>query len=125
MTGEVIVGTVVGVLCCWGSAATFSGIALWARHSKTPVSFWAGTKIEPQNVSDIEACNQENSRMWTLYSIPFWFAGLFSLFFGAAHWCTIASLILLVLAGFPGLWLLFRRYKQIAAKYISREHLTN
>ena len=104
------------VVCCWGSAALFYGIGVWANRRKTPMHFWAGTELDPKTVSDIPAYNHENAVMWKLYSIPYWIAGALSLF--QAQWCAIAALILMVLACFPGLLILIRHYRRLEAKYI-------
>lgn len=118
MTREAIVGTVIMVICCWGAAALFFGIGVWANHRKTPMHFWAGTEIDPRTVSDIPAYNHENAVMWKVYAVPYWIAGALSLF--QAHWCAVAAGILITLACFPGLLILIRHYRQIEAKYICR-----
>lgn len=118
-----MIGTVVMVVCCWGCAALFFGIGLRAGCGTQPMNFWAGIKIDPQSVSDIPAYNRKAGRMWMVYSVPYWLAGVFSLFVSSAHWCAVAALILIVLACFPGLWILMRRYQKIANQYISRETL--
>lgn len=120
MNREAIGGMIIMVLVCWGCAALFFGIGVWADRRKVPVNFWAGTKIDPKTVSDIPAYNHTNAVMWKLYSVPYWIAGAFSLFVPWAHWCAIAALILVVLACVPGLLLLIRRYRQIENKYIGK-----
>ena len=119
MNGEVFVGTVILVGCCWVCAALFLGIGIWAGCRRTPMHFWAGTEVAPGAVSDISAYNRENGRMWIVYSLPYWLAGIFGLFLGNAQWCAIAALILLVLACFPGLPVLIACYRRIERKYIS------
>ena len=118
MTGEAFAGTVIMIVCCWGSAALFFGIGLWAGRRKTPMHFWAGSEIDPKTVSDIPAYNHANAVMLKIYSIPFWLAGALGLI--QARWCAIASLILLALACCPGLPLLIRQYRRIEGKYICR-----
>lgn len=120
MDKEAILGVVIMVVCCWGSAALFFCIGLWAGRRKTPMHFWAGTDIDPKTVSDIPAYNHENSVMWKAYSIPYWIAGAFSLFPGWGNWCAIAAGILIGLACFPGLLILIRHYRKIETKYICR-----
>ena len=118
MTGEAIVGTVIMVVCCMGCGAVFFGIGVWANRRKTPMHFWAGTELDPKTVSDIPAYNHENAVMWKLYSIPYWLAGVLSLY--QAQWCAIAALILMILACFPGLLIMIRHYRKLEAKYIFR-----
>lgn len=120
MDSKNIAGVVILTVCCWGSAALFFGIGLWAGRRKTPMHFWAGTEIDPKTVSDIPAYNRENAVMWKVYSIPYWTAGALSLFLGRAQWCSIAAGILIALACFPGLLILIRHYRKIETKYICR-----
>lgn len=120
MNTDAFAGTVIMVVCCWGCAALFSGIGLWAKHSLKPVNFYSGTSVDPKTISDISAYNRANGRMWMLYSLPFWMAGAFSLFIGRANWCAIAALCLITLACVPGLFLLVRAYKRICGQYMIR-----
>lgn len=120
MSGADFAGTVIMVVCCWGCAALFFGIGVWANRRKTPMNFWAGMEIDPKTVSDIPAYNRENAVMWKVYSIPFWIAGALSLLAGWANWCEIAALILIGLACFPGLLLLIYHYRKIESRYICR-----
>ena len=118
MSGDDFAGIVIMAVCCFGSAALFFSVGVWAERRKKPMNFWAGTEIDPKTVSDIPAYNHENAVMWKLYSIPYWLAGLVNLL--PIRWSDIASLILLALACLPGLPLLILRYKQIEKKYILR-----
>ena len=118
MGGKEIAGIVIMVVSCWGCAALLFGIGVWADHRKAPMNFWAGTEIDPRTVSDIPAYNHENAVMWKVYSIPYWIAGALSLF--QAHWCSIAALIMITLACFPGLLVLIYHYRKIENKYICR-----
>ena len=118
MDPDAIAGTWIMIICCWGCGALFLGTGIWANCRKRPMHFWAGTKIDPDSVSDIPAYNRENGRMWMLYSIPYWIAGVFSLFIGNAQWCAVAALGLILLACFPGLLILIRQYQRIEKKYI-------
>ena len=120
MNREAFAGIAILVACCWGCAALFLGIGIWANHRKTPMHFWAGTAIDPEDISDISSYNRENGSMWMIYSVPFWLAGAFGLFGNSAHWCAIAALVFLALACFPGLVFLVRHYRKIEKKYISR-----
>ena len=114
MDGERILGIIVMVFCSLMCGGIFSGLAVWAKKSKKPVHFYSGTTVDPKTVSDIPAYNLENSRMWMIYSVPFWVSGIVSFFhMGAAA-------IIMTVACFPGfLWLVFC-YKRISQKYIIR-----
>ena len=112
MDGEKILGIIVMVFCCFLCGGTFLGIGIWAKKSKKPMHFYSGTTVDSKTVSDIPAYNLENSKMWKVYSIPFWVSCIVSFFhIGAAA-------IIMSVACFPGfLWLIFR-YKQICKKYL-------
>lgn len=113
MDRKEIAGIVILLACYWGSAALFYGIGIWACKRKTPMHFWAGTEVDPSTISDIPAYNRANGKMWKLYSIPYWIAGLLS-FWAVGR---IAALILLTLACTVGLWWLIRRYRSIEKQY--------
>lgn len=114
MDGEKIGGIVIMVFCCVLCGSIFSGMSVWAKKRKDPMHFYSGTTVDPKTVSDIPAYNLENSKMWMIYSVPFWVSGVVSFFhMGAAA-------IIVTAACFPGfLWLIFR-YKRICKKYIIR-----
>ena len=114
MDGEKIGGIVIMVFCCVLCGSIFSGMSVWAKKRKDPMHFYSGTTVDPKTVSDIPAYNLENSKMWMIYSVPFWASGVVSFFhMGAAA-------VIVTVACFPGfLWLVFR-YKRISQKYIIR-----
>ena len=114
MDGEKIGGIVIMVFCCVLCGSIFSGMSVWAKKRKDPMHFYSGTTVDPKTVSDIPAYNKENSKMWMIYSVPFWASGVVSFFhMGAAA-------VIVTVACFPGfLWLIFR-YKRICKKYIIR-----
>ena len=56
-----MIGLIIMLVCCWGSAALFLGIGLWADHRATPMNFWAGMQIPEQCVSDIPSYNHANA----------------------------------------------------------------
>ena len=114
MDGEKILGIIVMVFCCLMCGGIFSGLGVWAKKSKKPVHFYSGTTVDPKTVSDISAYNLENSRMWMIYSVPFWVSGIVS-FFNLA----VAAIIMSAACLPGGLWLVLR-YNRIAKKYIIR-----
>ncbi len=105
-------GTAVLVTSCWLCGAFFLGFGLFARRYKKPVWFWSGSTVDPASIADIPAYNRANSRMWTVFSLPFWISGLLG------FWLPMVSGILLAVScigGIPGLILayhnIFKRYK--------------
>ena len=121
MNNESIVGPLIMVLCCWGCAALFTGIAIHARKRSTPIHFWASSKIDPASVRDVAGYNRENSVMWLAYSVPYWLSGGISLFLGKGDHVAFFAVALLVFACFPGIWILVKQYRKIEKKYINRE----
>ena len=118
MDKESIFGAIIMVLCSWGCALLFVGIALHGRYKKTPMGFWSGIPVDPCSVRDIPAYNRENSNMWLVYSIPYWISGVASFFFGKGDFVAIISVAILMLACFLGIPLLIWQYKRIESKYI-------
>ena len=121
MDNEAILGSVIMLLCCWGSAALFTGIAIRARKRNKPINFWAGKDVDPASVRDVAEYNRANSIMWLVYSLPYWISGGISLLFGRGDHMVILAAILLALACFPGIWILVRHYRKIETKYVIRE----
>ncbi|MBR4290386.1 MAG: hypothetical protein IKT52_07080 [Oscillospiraceae bacterium] len=119
MNGEQTVGTIIMLLCSWGCAVLFYLIGRFADRSRKPVHFWAGTKIDPRRISDVEAYNHANAAMWKLYSVPYWLAGVLSCFGLLSEVFIIAGMVMLFLACVPGIPLLIREYKQIERIYVS------
>lgn len=105
---------IIMLICCWGSGALFFGIGMWAEHSRKPIHFWAGAEVAPETVTDIPAYNLENAVMWKEYSIAYWIAGFCSFY------SDLYAGILLMIAGIPGLVLLFRRYMKIEKEFIRK-----
>ena len=118
MDNEAIIGTVIMLLCCWGCAGIFLGIGLCGEKRRTPMHFWAGSKIDPHSVSNISAYNRENALMWKWYSIPYWIAGICPLLGRGEDWAYMVSVGALFLATVPGLPILIKNYNRIARKYI-------
>lgn len=71
---------VVWLITCWGCAAVFLGIAIYASKKDKPMHFWSGSTVDPETISDIPAYNKANARMWLLYSVPYWASGLIYFF---------------------------------------------
>ena len=116
-------GSVAGAstiaICCFGCAVIFYGIGIWADKAKKPVHFWAGTKVDPLKVTDISGYNRANAVMWKVYSIPYWLAGLIGCFGYLGDIFALIATALLVLACFPGIFLLVRRYRKIEKQYMN------
>ena len=73
--------------------------------------FWAGSTVEPDNITDIPAYNRANGIMWAVYAAVMVLSGLLGLF------SITAGATVLVLACVPGVIILFIAYKRIYNKY--------
>lgn len=120
MASEQILGIAIMTVCCFGCAVLFFVIGAWADRSNKPANFWAGTKINVNNVSDLHGYNHACAVMWKIYSIPYWFAGILGCLDFISHGFTIVAAISLFLACFPGLLILIWQYKRIEKAYISQ-----
>ena len=49
---------------------TFGSMAVYCFVSKSPVNFWAGDEIKPEEISDLQKYNHINGIMWTAFTLP-------------------------------------------------------
>ena len=115
-----VIGAVIMAVCCFGCAALFYGIGVWAERREKPVHFWSGSTVDPAKVTDIAAYNHANALMWKLYSVPYWLSGMFGCLGCFSKACFYISLAFLGFACLPGIVLLVRQYLKIEKKYILR-----
>lgn len=59
-------------------------IGIYAMKSKKPVRLYTSTPVLPEHVTDVKAYNHAIGKMWCLFSIPLWMAGIVDLCFPAA-----------------------------------------
>ena len=123
MAGEQIFGMIVMGICCFGCAVLFLGIGIHMQRSEKPAHFWAGSEVKAEWVTDIFAYNFENGRMWILYALPYFLAGIFACLVRFHEGFMIAALVVLIGAAFPGIWLLICQYRKIEKKYINAKRL--
>ena len=96
---------------CWFCALIFGLIALWAFKRKTPMHFWAGSEVKPEEITYIPAYNRENGKMWLIYTAATVFSGAVSL------WSIGIGAVLLTVVCVPGIAFLIINYKRIYNKY--------
>jgi len=96
---------------CWFCALIFGLIALWAYKRRTPMHFWAGSTVEPEEIADITAYNRANGKMWLAYAASTILSGVVSLF------SIGVGAILLTIICIPGIAVLIVGYKRIYKKY--------
>ena len=86
-------------------------IALYAFKRSTPIHFWSGTTVKPEEIRDIPSYNRENGIMWLVYGSGFLLAGFVGLFNIPAG-CAV-----IIIVAIPGVAWLFWNYKRIYNKY--------
>ena len=118
MDGEVVLGSIVLILCGFGCGGLFAWIASWAERRKDPAHFWTGSVVDSKTITDIPAYNKANARMWRRYAVPYWLTG----------WCGVISFVcydlavpagclLVGLASTVGIIWLIWAYKRIEKQY--------
>ena len=93
-----MVGSIIWYVVCFGCAILFYSIGMYSQKLKTPMHFWAGSKVDAEQITDIKGYNHENARMWKLYSLWYVAAGL------AEIWDTYLAMLLLFGSCTLGLW---------------------
>ena len=105
---------VIWLTVCWVSAAAILGCRLYCLKSKKPVNLWSWDIVKIEDVIDISQYNKDNATMWTIYSIPYWVAGIIGMF------NILIGVIIVLLACSLGLILLSKYYKRIEKKYLRK-----
>ena len=98
-------------LVCFGCAALFYGIGIYAKKSEKPMWFWTGSTVSPAEITDVPRYNRENARMWKHYALLFVATGLTGI------WKPAVSGILLMLLCTVGMGFLVCSYQKIYKKY--------
>jgi hypothetical protein len=94
-------------------AAMFGAIALYAFKRRTPMHFWAGTVVKPEEIRDVQAYNRANGIMWSVYAACVMASCLLApLHFTAGFYALFTVIVL-------GLPVLIVAYKRIYNKYKS------
>ena len=104
-------GAIIGCIVYFGCAILFYCIGIYARRCKKPMWFWSGTEVDPATITDVKQYNNENARMWKLYSLWYVAAGV------AAIWNSIVAVIFLALGCTVGMVILVATYNKIHEKY--------
>jgi len=104
-------GKIIMCAVCFGCAALFFAIGVYAKKIEKPMWFWAGSQVDPAKITDVPAYNRENGIMWQLYALWYLAAGI------AAFWSSILAVVFLVLGCSVGIALLVSSYLKIEKKY--------
>ena len=103
----------MSAVICFSCAVLFLGLGIWSSRQRKPVSFYAGIAVKPESIRDVRRYNRACGRMWLLYSVPWFAAGIGALWLGAS----MVVFALILLAAVPGsIWLLVR-FNRIQREY--------
>ena len=53
-------------------SAFFTGLGIYAWKRKKPMWFWSGSKVDENEISDVQAYNKANGIMWIAFSGILW-----------------------------------------------------
>ena len=104
-------GNVIFAATCGFCALIFIAMAVWAFKRKTPMHFWSGSTVTPEEITDIPAYNRANGVMWAAYAAGMAMAGAAGLF------SVNAGVVLLLIVCLPGIAVLIIAYKRIYNRY--------
>lgn len=105
-------GRIILSLCCFLCAGAFFLNAFLCGIKNSPVTFWNGSDSTLKKiVRDVPNYNREMKQAFLLHALGWLLSGIASAFSPAAGLLCLALLCTL------GFWLLWKRYKQILAKY--------
>ncbi len=104
-------GIIIWCITVFGCALLFLSLGVYAKKREKPMHFWAGTTVDESKITDVKAYNKENGRMWKIYSLWFWAAGV--IYF----WNEWISVLLLVLGCTLGIGILVATFNKIEKKY--------
>lgn len=105
------IANIMFTIITWLIAMILGVIAIWAFKRKDPMHFWSGSRVKPEEITDIPAYNRGNGLMWTVYTACMFLTGVLSLF------SIIAGAVLLVILCVPGIGVLILTYNRIYSKY--------
>lgn len=104
-------GTIIMCFVCFLCAAVMFAIGAYAKKLDKPMWFWSGSEVKSSQITDVKQYNRENGRMWQLYSLWFFAAGL------AEFWSGVVAVTLLTCGCTVGSVILVLSYNKIYAKY--------
>ena len=105
-------GRIILSLCCILCAGAFFLNSYLCGVKSAPVTFWNGSDSTVKKlVRDVPNYNREMKRAFLLYAISWLLSGIVSFF------SPVAGLLCLGLLCTLGLFLLWKRYKQLLSKY--------
>ena len=100
------------VAICMACAVLFLIMGLLARKKPEPVQFWSGWEVTEKNIRDIPAYNRAYGRIWIVYALAWFLAGLTPFITSAP-----ISVILIGIVCFGGIPSIILTYRKIYKKY--------
>lgn len=106
-----MVGKIVALISCIMCALPFFIIAKYNKDSREPISFWSGDTSLKVKVKNVQEYNKEMSTLYLKCAIAFLITGI--------GFCvaTPVGIILLCFDCTLGIYVVYRIYKKILAKY--------
>lgn len=104
-------GLIIWCITIFGCAFLFYGMGVYAEKREKPMHFWAGTTVDEAKISDIQAYNKANARMWKIYSLWYFASGI--IYF----WYEWLAVTILILSCTLGIGILVATYTKIEKKY--------
>ena len=104
-------GRIVGLICGLMCAFPFWVIGTFNKDSREPISFWSGDTSLRAKVTNVKDYNYEMAKVYRIYALAYVVMGL--MFFAA----TYIGIAVLILNCTLGIYIVYRSYKKILAKY--------
>ena len=104
-------GKIFFAAVAWLCALLLAIIGIVAIRRREPMFFWAGSRVDSSEISDIAAYNRANGAMWLVFAVCFAVDGAVGLFS-----TTVGAIVMGVLC-VPGIIVLVAVYNRIYRKY--------
>lgn len=105
-----MVGRIIGLISCLLCAFPFFIIAKYDKNSREPINFWSGDKTLKEKVRNVSEYNQEMAGLYRKCAIAFCISGIGFLI------APIAGVIMICFDCTIGIYIVYRRYKDILGK---------
>lgn len=102
---------IISFICYMLCAIPFWVIAKHGKNGQDPISFWTGDTSLKDKVKDVAAYNREMAALYTAFGWVFFVAAVGSV----VH--PLVGVGIAVVASTVGIFVLYRVYKKILAKY--------
>lgn len=106
-----MIGRIIGAFSCLLCAFPFFLIPRYSKESNTPIAFWSGDSTLKEKVTDVPKYNAEMASLYQKYAISFLISAI------AFAVAPEVGIVLLCLNCTVGIYLLYRCYKKILARY--------